>query len=180
VVFVVTFPTNVLYDTFTRSEWHYLQLCSKCGLTYMKNPLLRTAVLKNNRSPPSCQVLCGSLATGIFIWSVGLCVPHGISIKSPLWAQQVHAINRIVTMVYINITITILHIIHFPVFYLKHNSTIYVCLYLTGSMPTLRFLYEPNRLMLSIDLWRWYINITTTILDIIHRPVFYLKLSSTL
>jgi hypothetical protein len=29
--------------------------------------------------------------------------------------------------------------------------------------------------MLSIDLWRWYINITITILDIIHRPVFYLK-----
>jgi hypothetical protein len=24
-------------------------------------------------------------------------------------------------------------------------------------------------------LWRWYINITITILDIIHRPVFYLK-----
>jgi hypothetical protein len=29
--------------------------------------------------------------------------------------------------------------------------------------------------MLSIGLWRWYINITITILDIIHRPVFYLK-----
>jgi hypothetical protein len=27
----------------------------------------------------------------------------------------------------------------------------------------------------SIGLWRWYINITITILDIIHRPVFYLK-----
>jgi hypothetical protein len=27
---------------------------------------------------------------------------------------------------------------------------------------------------------RWYINITITILDIIHRPVFYLKLNSTL
>jgi hypothetical protein len=26
--------------------------------------------------------------------------------------------------------------------------------------------------MLSIGLWRWYINITITILDIIHRPVF--------
>jgi hypothetical protein len=24
-------------------------------------------------------------------------------------------------------------------------------------------------------LWRWYLNITITILDIIHRPVFYLK-----
>jgi hypothetical protein len=29
--------------------------------------------------------------------------------------------------------------------------------------------------MLSIDLRRWYINVTITILDIIHRPVFYLK-----
>jgi hypothetical protein len=29
--------------------------------------------------------------------------------------------------------------------------------------------------MLSIGLWRWYINITITIVDIIHRPVFYLN-----
>jgi hypothetical protein len=29
--------------------------------------------------------------------------------------------------------------------------------------------------MLSIGLWQWYINITITILDIIHRSVFYLK-----
>jgi hypothetical protein len=29
--------------------------------------------------------------------------------------------------------------------------------------------------MLSVGLRRWYINITITILDIIHRPVFYLK-----
>jgi hypothetical protein len=29
--------------------------------------------------------------------------------------------------------------------------------------------------MLSIGLWRWYINITITILDIIQRPAFYLK-----
>jgi hypothetical protein len=27
--------------------------------------------------------------------------------------------------------------------------------------------------------WRCYINITITVLDIIHRPVFYLKLNST-
>jgi hypothetical protein len=39
----------------------------------------------------------------------------------------------------------------------------------------LRLRYEPNRLMLSISLWRWYINTTITILDIIHRPVSYLK-----
>jgi hypothetical protein len=35
--------------------------------------------------------------------------------------------------------------------------------YLTGN--TLRLCYESNRLMLPIDLWRWYINITITILD---------------
>jgi hypothetical protein len=29
--------------------------------------------------------------------------------------------------------------------------------------------------MISIGLWRWYINITITIVDIIHRLVFYLK-----
>jgi hypothetical protein len=31
------------------------------------------------------------------------------------------------------------------------------------------------RLMLSVGLWRWYINITVTISDINHRPVIYLK-----
>jgi hypothetical protein len=34
---------------------------------------------------------------------------------------------------------------------------------------------QPKRLMRSIGLWRWYINITITTLDIIHRPVFYLE-----
>jgi hypothetical protein len=29
--------------------------------------------------------------------------------------------------------------------------------------------------MLYIGLWRWYSNVTLTILDIIHRPVFYSK-----
>jgi hypothetical protein len=50
---------------------------------------------------------------------------------------------------YINGTITILDIIHRPVFYLKLNST-QVCPYLTGNTLLLR--YEPNRLMLSIGL----------------------------
>jgi hypothetical protein len=74
----------------------------------------------------------------------------------------------------------ILDIIQRPLFYLKHNVScrcltqsnvnkirISVCLYLTGN--TLRLRYETNRLMLSIGLWRWYINITITILGIIHR-----------
>jgi hypothetical protein len=79
---------------------------------------------------------------------------------------------------YINITITILDVIHRPVFYLNLNSTLYVCPYLTGN--TLRLRYEPNRLMLSIGFLRWYINITVTILDVIHRLVLYLNLNSTL
>jgi hypothetical protein len=79
---------------------------------------------------------------------------------------------------YINITITILDIIHRPVFYLRLNSTLQVRPYLMGN--TLRLSYQPNTLMLSIGLWRWYINITITILDIIHRPVTNLTLTSTL
>jgi hypothetical protein len=63
--------------------------------------------------------------------------------------------------------------IHRPVFYLKFNSTLYVCPHLTGN--TWRLRYESNRLMLSIALWWWYINVTITILDNIHHPVFYLK-----
>jgi hypothetical protein len=79
---------------------------------------------------------------------------------------------------YIHITITIMDIIQRPDLYLKFNSILQICPYLTGN--TLRFRYEPNRLMLPIGLWRWYIHITITIMDIIHRHVFYLKLSSTL
>jgi hypothetical protein len=74
---------------------------------------------------------------------------------------------------YINITITILDINHRPVFYLKLSSTLYGFPYLTGN--TLRLRYEPNRLMLSIGSCRCYINITTTILDIIHRLAFFFK-----
>jgi hypothetical protein len=43
------------------------------------------------------------------------------------------------------LTITTLHIIQRPVFYLR------------TSQKALRLRYEPNRLMLSIGLWRWYI-----------------------
>jgi hypothetical protein len=45
--------------------------------------------------------------------------------------------------------------------------------YFTGN--TLRFHCESNRLMRSIALWRWYINMNITLLVIIHRLVFYLK-----
>jgi hypothetical protein len=34
---------------------------------------------------------------------------------------------------------------------------------------------ENNLTLRSIGLWRWYVNITITILNIIHRPLFYLK-----
>jgi hypothetical protein len=69
------------------------------------------------------------------------------------------------------VTVTILDIIHRPVFHLKH---------IVGKVRTsLETHYvsatDPNRLMRSIGLWRWYINITVTILDIICGPVFYLK-----
>jgi hypothetical protein len=73
-----------------------------------------------------------------------------------------------------NLFTTILDKMHRPLFYLKLNATLLVCLYLTGN--TLRLRYEPNRLMLSVGLWPWYINIITiTILGIIHSPLFYLK-----
>jgi hypothetical protein len=43
------------------------------------------------------------------------------------------------------------------------------------------WLNERIYLIKIYSMWRWfeYINITITILDIIHRPVFYLKLNST-
>jgi hypothetical protein len=45
----------------------------------------------------------------------------------------------------------------------------------------LKSLNDAGKLFLRfIGLWRCYINITITILDIIHRPAFYLKLNSTL
>jgi hypothetical protein len=66
-------------------------------------------------------------------------------------------------------TITILDIIHRPDFYSKLNSIGLFVPHRNTSRPR----YEPNRLMLSVGLWRWYINITITILDIIYRPVFY-------
>jgi hypothetical protein len=45
------------------------------------------------------------------------------------------------------------------------------CLYLTGD--TLHLRYKPNSLMRSIGLWSWYINITITILDIIHGSAIF-------
>jgi ABC-type uncharacterized transport system permease subunit len=67
---------------------------------------------------------------------------------STIRAQWVNAIYGIVTMVYLYSYH--LDIIHRPVFYLKLNSTLYVCLYFSGN--TLRRRYEPNKLMLSMGL----------------------------
>jgi hypothetical protein len=72
-------------------------------------------------------------------------------------------------MVYINITIAVLVIVHRPVFYLKLNPTLKVCPYLAGN--TLRLHYEPNRLMLLYRFMSMVYYITITILDIVHRPV---------
>jgi hypothetical protein len=89
---------------------------------------------------------------------------------------------------YINITITILDIIHRLIFYFDLNSTqlnstqLYSTLlygfvrYLIGNRVCLR--YEPNRLMLCIGLWRWCIKITITILDIIYCPLLFKTPSS--
>jgi hypothetical protein len=104
--------------------------------------------------------------------SIGLSVPHRKHITSPLRAQQVNAMYR-VWQWYINITLKIPYIVHRPIFYLKLNSIISVCSYLAGN--TLRLCYEPNRLMLSIGLWRWYVNNTIAVLDLSHHPVFHLK-----
>jgi hypothetical protein len=80
---------------------------------------------------------------------------------------------------YINITITILDIIHRPVFYLKHDVSCRcfkqrnvnkIYRFVRTSQET--FPLESNSLMLSIGLWRWYINVTIAILDIIYRPIF--------
>jgi hypothetical protein len=55
--------------------------------------------------------------------------------------------------------------------------------YINKTKVTVIYNYSPwtrTECIMSIGLWRWYINITITILDIIHRPVFYLELNLTL
>jgi hypothetical protein len=99
--------------------------------------------------------------------SVGLSVPHRKHITTPLRAQQVNAIYRFVTMVY---------------WYNYHNSGHYPssCVLFKTQLNSvgLRLRYEPSRLMLSIGLWRWCINLTITILDIIfYLIIFCLKQS---
>jgi hypothetical protein len=104
----------------------------------------------NYYNPGHYPVSCILFKTQLIF--LGLSVPHRKHITSPL---------RLILSIglwrwYINITITILDIIHSLAFYLKLNSTLYVCSYLT--VNTLHLRYEPNRLMLSISLWLWYIN----------------------
>jgi hypothetical protein len=87
---------------------------------------------------------------------------------------------------YINITITSLDVMHRPVCNLTHmmsdirtSQETHVFYLNTGWIMFVSHRkqnrYEPNRLILSIGLWRWYINRTISVLDIIHRPAFYLK-----
>jgi hypothetical protein len=97
-------------------------------------------------------------------------VPHRKHIISPLRAQEVNAVYKFVTMVHQ---------------YNYHNSGSYSSscllfkthdgqrLYLTWN--TLRPRYESNRLIWSIGLCQWYINITATIAHIISRSVFSVK-----
>jgi hypothetical protein len=44
------------------------------------------------------------------------------------------------------------------------------------SKPITNYIHFYTRIknsLISVGMWRWYINITITILDIIHRPIFY-------
>jgi hypothetical protein len=69
---------------------------------------------------------------------------------------------------YVNITITILDIIHRPVFYLKLNS-------IDLSSSNIEHIKSPLRAQQVNAIWRWYINIAITILDIIQIPVLFEK-----
>jgi hypothetical protein len=60
---------------------------------------------------------------------------------------------------------------------LLHTETVETIL-LTKSVKTEHV--HGGTVRTTICLWRRYINVTITILDIIHRPIFYLKLNSTL
>jgi hypothetical protein len=53
--------------------------------------------------------------------SIGLSLPHRKHVTSPLRAQQVNAVFRFKVMIYMNINITVLGIIHRRVIYLKHD-----------------------------------------------------------
>jgi hypothetical protein len=86
--------------------------------------------------------------------------------------KDLYICDDVILIYIVAASITILYIIHRPLFYLKQLNSISLP-YLTEN--TLRLRYEPNRLMISLGLWRRYINITITIHDIIHCPVVYLN-----
>jgi hypothetical protein len=89
-------------------------------------PIISNTILDIIHSPAFCLKLN----------STGLSISYRKHITSPLLAQQVNAIYRFWRW-YINIIITILDIIHRPVFYLKHN------VWETGFCPCLQV--EPNQ-----------------------------------
>jgi hypothetical protein len=74
-------------------------------------------------------------------------------------------------ILWINVTITVLDIIHRSVFYSKHALDNF-----RTSQET-HYFYTTSAagLMRSIALWWCYVNITITIMGVIHRPVCYLK-----
>jgi hypothetical protein len=126
--------------------------------------------------------------------SIGLSVPRRKHITSPLRAKQVIGLWRW----YVTITITILDIIHLlfktqlhrfvctsqeahyvsatsptgyrfvTIFYLKLNS-------IGLSVPRRKHITSPLQAQQVIGLWRWYVTITITILDITHRPFLHIK-----
>jgi hypothetical protein len=66
---------------------------------------------------------------------------------------------------------TILYIIHRPVFYLEQRLGYGILSPSSGGT----YSFGHNRYIRVIGLWQWCINITIAVLDIIYRPVFYLK-----
>jgi hypothetical protein len=86
---------------------------------------------------------------------------------------------------YVNVTITLLDIIHliFKTQLYRFVHTSQEPHHVSATSPTDYWYLVRSRTKateLVIGLWRWYINITITILDTIYRLVSYLELSSTL
>jgi hypothetical protein len=99
-------------------------------------------------------------------------VPHRKHITSPLRAQKRLMRSIGLWRCYINITVTVVDIIHRPVFYLNHTMNT-VC---TSKETHYVTTTGPKRLMRSIGLWRLYMTIT---IKILHRIVTVTDLLST-
>jgi hypothetical protein len=123
--------------------------------------------------PSSCLLFKTQLnSTQLNSTRLQVCLYLTGNLTSPLWAQQVNAICRFVAMVHLQLSQfwTLSIVLSFI-----WNSTQLTYRFVRTWQETLHLRYEPNRLTLSVGLWRWYINIVITILGVIHRPVFFLS-----